>query len=84
MPDERRASASPLVERDRARGGDVQRLGTAGEGDGRGRVAAGDDLLGEPFPLGSEDEDRPVAEVDPVERLTAVRDEGDAPAVGPG
>src|SRR6478672_5084672 len=65
----------PLPERDRARGGDVQRLGRA-RGRERDLLGAGcEHLLGKALTLGAEDEDVAVCELDVAERPAAVGDE---------
>jgi len=71
-----------LEQADCSRRGDVQRLGALGERDRNGCVAGGDDLLGQALALGAQDERRPRPQVDAVQRLAAVDDQGDAPPLG--
>src|SRR3954452_10362391 len=67
----------PLVERDRARRGDVQRLRGTWRRDSRRRVAAGQRLLREAVALRAEDEDGAIPHVQLDQRLAAVRDQAD-------
>ena len=66
-------ACAPLVERDRARDRDVQRLARLGDRDRRDRVARGDDVVRQPLALGAEHEDRPLPELELGERRAARR-----------
>src|SRR5215204_2821362 len=72
-------TSAPLVQCERAGDGDVQRLRARFEPNRCAFVTLGEDPLGEPFSLRAEHKGRSIAGIQLVERLSAVRDECDAP-----
>src|SRR5215218_5046021 len=75
-------AAPVLVERDRARDRDVERLRALGEGDRRRLVARGDDLVGKTFPLGAEHVRHGNPWLEAGEPAASLRDERDPSPLG--
>src|SRR5947207_1237976 len=74
------SAAAPLVQRDRPRRCDVERFRRAGGRNRRRVVAAREHVLRQPLPLGAEDEDGGIAELEFPQRPPTVRHQPDSPS----